>query len=85
VPKPANSLVRFARWSGLVSTFTRTEEIRQERPDWNLFRDDCPAGETLDAVSARADWPERAGIRSVDFYRQPQSLEAEFHDGSVIH
>jgi len=33
----------------------RTVEIRQERPDWNLFRDGCPAGETLDAVSARAD------------------------------
>jgi len=33
----------------------RTEEIRRERPDWNLFRDGCPAGETLDAVSARSD------------------------------
>jgi broad specificity phosphatase PhoE len=33
----------------------RTVEIRQERPNWNLFRDGCPAGETLDDISARAD------------------------------
>jgi probable phosphoglycerate mutase len=33
----------------------RTVEIRQQRPDWNLFRDGCPSGETLEAVSARAD------------------------------
>lgn len=32
-----------------------TVEIRQERPNWNLFRDGCPAGETLDDVSARSD------------------------------
>jgi probable phosphoglycerate mutase len=33
----------------------RTVEIRQERPNWNLFRDGCPAGEILDDISARAD------------------------------
>ena len=33
----------------------RTVEIRQERPDWNLFRNGCPAGETLSDVSDRAD------------------------------
>jgi broad specificity phosphatase PhoE len=33
----------------------RTDEIRQERPNWNLFRDSCPAGETLTDVSTRAD------------------------------
>jgi broad specificity phosphatase PhoE len=33
----------------------RTAEIRAERPDWQLFRDGCPAGETPDAVGARAD------------------------------
>lgn len=33
----------------------RTAEIRQARPDWNLFGDGCPAGETPDAISARAD------------------------------
>jgi broad specificity phosphatase PhoE len=33
----------------------RTSEIRAERPDWRLFEDGCPGGETLDAVGARAD------------------------------
>ena len=33
----------------------RTAEIHAERPDWQLFRDGCPAGETPDAVGARAD------------------------------
>ncbi len=33
----------------------RSEEIRAERPDWQLFRDGCPGGETPDQVGARAD------------------------------
>ena len=33
----------------------RTAEIRAERPDWELFRDGCPGGETPDQVAARAD------------------------------
>jgi len=33
----------------------RSAEIRAERPDWNLFRDGCPEGETPQQVSARAD------------------------------
>jgi probable phosphoglycerate mutase len=33
----------------------RTEEIHRERPDWLLFRDGCPGGETPDQVGARAD------------------------------
>jgi broad specificity phosphatase PhoE len=33
----------------------RGEDIRAERPDWNLFRDGCPGGETPQQVSARAD------------------------------
>jgi broad specificity phosphatase PhoE len=33
----------------------RGAEIRAERPDWNLFRDGCPGGETPQQVSARAD------------------------------
>ncbi|QDS88572.1 Phosphoserine phosphatase 1 [Rosistilla ulvae] len=31
-----------------------TREIRQQRPDWNLFDDGCPAGETLAEVADRA-------------------------------
>ncbi len=33
----------------------RTEEIHAERPDWQLFRDGCPGGESPDQVGARAD------------------------------
>lgn len=33
----------------------RTADIRRERPDWYLFRDGCPGGESLAAVGARAD------------------------------
>jgi broad specificity phosphatase PhoE len=33
----------------------RTADIRRQRPDWYLFRDGCPGGESLDAIAARAD------------------------------
>jgi len=33
----------------------RTAEIRVERPDWQLFRDGCPGGESPQQVGARAD------------------------------
>jgi len=33
----------------------RTAEIRAHRPDWRLFRDGCPGGESPDQVGARAD------------------------------
>ena len=33
----------------------RTAEIHGERPDWQLFRDGCPGGESPDQVGARAD------------------------------
>ncbi len=33
----------------------RTGEIHAERPDWQLFRDGCPGGETPDQIGARAD------------------------------
>ena len=32
-----------------------TAEIRRGRPDWEIFRDGCPGGESVDEVSARAD------------------------------
>ena len=33
----------------------RTAEIHAERPDWQLFRDGCPGGETPEQIGARAD------------------------------
>jgi broad specificity phosphatase PhoE len=32
-----------------------TAEIRATRPNWDLFRDGCPGGETIEDVSRRAD------------------------------
>jgi probable phosphoglycerate mutase len=33
----------------------RGVDIRKERPDWSLFRDGCPGGESPHQVAARAD------------------------------
>jgi broad specificity phosphatase PhoE len=33
----------------------RTVDIRKERPDWYLFRDGCPGGESVEAIGGRAD------------------------------
>ncbi|MEP6535199.1 MAG: histidine phosphatase family protein [Bryobacteraceae bacterium] len=33
----------------------RTDEILALRPDWQLFRDGCPGGESTGAIAARAD------------------------------
>jgi broad specificity phosphatase PhoE len=38
------------RYEGRLSA-----DIRNERPDWQLFRDGCPGGESPDQVGARAD------------------------------
>ncbi len=33
----------------------RTSEIRERNPDWNIFKDGCPQGESPTQVSLRAD------------------------------
>jgi broad specificity phosphatase PhoE len=33
----------------------KTAEIQQDNPDWSLFRDGCPGGESVEQVGARAD------------------------------
>ena len=33
----------------------RTTEIHAKRPDWQLFRDGCPGGESPEQIGARAD------------------------------
>jgi len=33
----------------------RTSEIHKKRPDWQLFRDGCPNGESPEQIGARAD------------------------------
>ena len=42
-----------------------TAEIRGERPDWQLFRDGCPGGESPDQVGERADRVVRR-VRAID-------------------
>jgi broad specificity phosphatase PhoE len=32
-----------------------TKQIRERNPKWDLFRDGCPSGESVDQISARAD------------------------------
>jgi broad specificity phosphatase PhoE len=43
----------------------RTAEIRAERPDWQLFRDGCPGGESPEQIGARADRV-AARLRAID-------------------
>jgi probable phosphoglycerate mutase len=42
-----------------------TDEIRQTRPDWSVFRDGCPGGESPLEIGARADRIV-AKVRAVD-------------------
>jgi len=55
----------------------RTAEIQAERPDWQLFRDGCPEGESPDQVAARAD-------RVVDRVRAVQGDVLLFSSGHFI-
>ncbi|MEA2460732.1 MAG: hypothetical protein QOH90_909 [Actinomycetota bacterium] len=49
---PVDDLIeyRYGAYEGLT-----TKEIRIERPDWDLWRDGCPDGETVADVGRRAD------------------------------
>lgn len=40
----------YGRYEGLLS-----KQIREERPDWELFRDGCPGGESPAQITERAD------------------------------
>ena len=44
-----------AEWDYGAYEGLTTATIRTSRPDWNIFRDGCPDGETLAQVVARAD------------------------------
>ena len=44
-----------AEWDYGAYEGRRTADIRAERPGWRLLEDGCPDGETLAAVSLRAD------------------------------
>ena len=55
----------------------RTEEIHAERPDWELFRDGCPNGESPQQVGARAD-------RVVKRTREIQGNVLIFSSGHIL-
>jgi len=42
-------------WNYGVYEGRTSAEIHAERPDWQLFRDGCPEGESPDQIGARAD------------------------------
>jgi probable phosphoglycerate mutase len=44
-----------AEWDYGAYEGLKSVEIHEERPDWILFRDGCPDGESPDAIGARAD------------------------------
>lgn len=44
-----------AEWNYGAYEGRTSADIRAERPDWQLFRDGCPAGESPAQVGARAD------------------------------
>ena len=51
-----------------------TAEIRSRQPDWDIWRDGCPDGETTDAVGARAD----------DFLAGVDGLVVAFSHGHML-
>jgi probable phosphoglycerate mutase len=55
----------------------KTSEIRAERPDWELFRDGCPGGESPQQIGARAD-------RVVARLRQLEGDVLVFSSGHIL-
>jgi probable phosphoglycerate mutase len=52
---PAETEPDLAEWDYGDYEGRLTADIRKEQPDWNIFRDGCPHGESPAQVSARAD------------------------------
>jgi probable phosphoglycerate mutase len=54
-----------------------TPQIHEHRPDWNLWRDGCPGGETAVQVAARAD-------RVIEELRALDGVAAVFSHGHML-
>jgi probable phosphoglycerate mutase len=54
-----------------------TPEIREQRPDWQLWRDGCPGGESAEDVGVRAD-------RVIDEIRSDGGEVAVFSHGHML-
>jgi probable phosphoglycerate mutase len=44
-----------AEWDYGAYEGRRSADIIRDRPDWNVYRDGCPGGETVAQIAARAD------------------------------
>ncbi|MGA6970293.1 MAG: histidine phosphatase family protein [Candidatus Binatus sp.] len=55
----------------------RTQDIHAERPDWQLFRDGCPGGESPQQIGVRAD-------RVVQRLREIQGNVLIFSSGHIL-
>ena len=53
--KVAETVPDLAEWDYGQYEGRRTAEILAERPDWQLFRDGCPGGESPEQMAVRAD------------------------------
>ena len=44
-------------WNGITGNMkgSTTKEIRAKNPDWDIFKDGCPGGESPEQIGARAD------------------------------
>ena len=51
----AMSIADLTEWDYGSYEGRRTDEIRNERPGWRLFRDGCPGGESVADVAVRAN------------------------------
>jgi broad specificity phosphatase PhoE len=56
---------RLLEWNYGQYEGRRSSDIRRERPNWQLFRDGCPGGESPAEVGARAD-SVLSALRAVD-------------------
>jgi broad specificity phosphatase PhoE len=61
----AESLTDLVEWNYGDYEGRRTDDIHAERPDWQLFRDGCPGGESPGDVGERADRVV-SRVRSID-------------------
>ena len=50
----AETMPELVEWNYGDYEGVKTHDIHKQRPDWQLFRDGCPGGESVDQVTARA-------------------------------